>query len=276
MRNRALENTVYVIAAGAFGFFLRWLQLQLAFDENGLCGPHIFNWLVPLFLITVAVVFWVRAGQTLGKTRYLPKKYETALSNPGKLYGAARWIAGVMMIGGGLLLIRGSDIEKQKLLIRVIGGLAIASGLEFPLYLTLANRGVKPKLRGLLCLLCLIPIVLFSVWMVYLYVVNAINSVIWAFLVELITIAALMMAFFRLAGFAFDQVETKKTLFWLQYGAFMGIVSLADTRKTSMSVILFAAALMLILADFILLRRVKPRTPGEPEDDLNGGIERLP
>ncbi len=275
MRNRALENTVYVITAGAFGMFLRWMQLQLAFDENGLCGPHVFNYFVPLFLIAVAVVFWVRAGQTLGKTRMLPRKYETALSNPGKLYAAGRWLVGAMMVAGGVLLIRGSDVEKQKMLMRIIGGLAIAVGAEFPLYLEFANRGVKPRLRGLLCLMSLLPIVLFGVWLVYIYVCNSINSVIWAFMIELITVSALSLAFFRLAGFAFSQVDPRRTFFWLQYGAFMGIVSLADSRKTSMQIILVAAALMLILADFILLRRVRPKPEGEEEESFDGGIEKL-
>lgn len=275
MRNRALENTVYVIAAGAFGMFLRWMQRQLAFDENGLCGPHIFNYFVAVFLIVVAVVFWVRAGQTLGKTRMLPKKYETALSNPGRLYAAGRWMLGVMMIAGGALLIRGSDIEKQKLLMRVIGALAIAVGLEFPLYLEFANRGVRQGLRGLLCLMCLLPIVLFGVWLVYIYVCNSINSVIWGFMIELITVSAMALAFFRLAGFAFSQVEPRKIFFWLQYGAFMGIVSLADPRKSSMQLILTAASLMLILADFILLRRVRPKPEGDEEEPFDGGIEKL-
>ena len=275
MQNRALENTVYVIAAGAFGFFLRWLQLQLAFDENGLCGPHIFNYFVPAFLIIVAVVFRFRAAHTLGKTRMLPKKFETALGNPGKLYGAARWIIGAMMAAAGVLLIRGSDIEKQKNLVRVIGGLTVASGLMFPLYLEWANRGVKAKLKGLLCLQSLVPILLFAVWMVWLYVVNAINSVIWAFLIELIAVSALMLGFFRLAGFAFGQVEGEKTVFWLQYGAFMGITALADSRKSSMQLIFFAAALMLILADYILLTKVRPRPEGEEEESFDGGLEKL-
>ena len=33
---RALELTLYVIGAGAFGVFLRWLQDQTAFNELGL------------------------------------------------------------------------------------------------------------------------------------------------------------------------------------------------------------------------------------------------
>ena len=36
MQKKSLEITCYVAGAGAFGVFLRWLQDQLAFDENGL------------------------------------------------------------------------------------------------------------------------------------------------------------------------------------------------------------------------------------------------
>ena len=55
MHNKALENTVYVLAAGAFGVFVRWLQLQLAFDEKGLCGASIFHVIVPAFILKTDV-----------------------------------------------------------------------------------------------------------------------------------------------------------------------------------------------------------------------------
>ena len=51
MQKKSLEITCYVAGAGAFGVFLRWLQDQLAFDENGLSEKSVFNFLVPLLLI---------------------------------------------------------------------------------------------------------------------------------------------------------------------------------------------------------------------------------
>ena len=282
MQNRPLENTVYVLTAGAFGVFLRWLQLQLAFDDKGLCGPSIFNYIVPLFILVAAYVLRRRIRQMLSGELVLPTDYHEALANPGRFYAFLRWMAGLLMAAGGALVIRGSDVEKQKLLLRLIGGAAIAAGLSFPLFLGWANRKLKRFSRDLLCLLCLLPILLFAIWLVYDYVNNAINSVVWAFLVEVLTVCTLMLAFFRLAGYAYGQVDAKKTLFWLQFGVFMSMTVLADSRSVGLQVIFFSAGLMLGLADYILLKKLREKTeePEEPKDPLyeplpNGGIEEL-
>ena len=40
---KSLELACYIGGAGAFGVFLRWLQLQLAFNELGLPDPSAFH-----------------------------------------------------------------------------------------------------------------------------------------------------------------------------------------------------------------------------------------
>ncbi len=279
MQNRALENTVYVLAAGAFGVFVRWMQLQMAFDDKGLCGPSVFNVIVPAFIIIVAWVLRRRIGQTL-KELVLPEEYGEALENKGKFYAILRWMLGAMMAAGGALVIRGSEVEKQVVMLRILGGLAILSGICFPIYLGWANKELKPRRRELLCLIALAPILLFALWLVYDYMTNAINSVVWGFLVEVLTVSALMLAFFRLAGFAYGQVQPKKTLFWIQFGVFMSLTVLADSRSMGMQIVFFAAGMMLTLADFILLKRLREKSEEERAAEqkptpFDGGIERL-
>ncbi len=281
MQNKALENTVYVLAAGAFGVFLRWLQLQLAFDENGLCGPSAFNVIVPVYLIVVAWALRRRIKQTLG-TLTLPKDFSEALANPGRLYTGLRWLLGAVMALGGALMIRGSELEKQVVLLRVLGGLAILSGVCVPLYLGWANREIGSRRRALLCLFSFVPILLFGVWLVFDYVNNAINSVVWAFLIEVLTVSTLLVGFFRLAGFAYGQVQRRKTLFWLQFGTVVSIVALADGRSTGMQAVFLSAGLLLALADFILLKKLREKKreeePPEPEKDpppASIGFDRL-
>ncbi len=276
MQNKALENTIYVLGAGAFGVFLRWLQLQLAFDENGLCGPSAFNVIVPLYLIVAAWALRRRIGQLLDGGLTLPKDFSEALGNPGRFYAFLRWALGALMALGGVLMIRGSEVEKQVFLLRLLGGLAILAGGCVPLYLGWANRELKPRRRGLLCLLALAPILLFAVWLVYDYVANAINSVVWAFLIEVLTVSTLMLAFFRLAGFAYEQVSLKRTLFWLQFGTVTSIVSLADGRSTGMQAVFLAAGLLLALADFILLRKLREKQKEEQKAEQPPEPEKIP
>ena len=280
MQNRALENTIYVLAAGAFGVFLRWLQRQLAFDENGLCGPSVFNVIVPLFIIVTAFVLRRRIVKMLPLTRQ-PEGFGS-LENKGRIYGFFRWLTGAVAVLGGVLVIRGSEIEKQVVLLRVLSVLAILAGVCFPLYLTMANREITEKKRDLICMLSLSPMLLFAAWLVYDYANNAINSVIWDYLIEVLAASSLLVAFFRLGGFAYGVVPWRKTIFWLQFAAFMSIVVLADGRDLGQQAIFLGCGLMLVLADFILLRKFEDKDLAEllREEEQkpkkpDGGFDRL-
>ena len=57
MYKKPLEICCYVAGAGAFGVFFRWLQDQLAFDENGLNEKSFFNFLVPALVIAAVFLF---------------------------------------------------------------------------------------------------------------------------------------------------------------------------------------------------------------------------
>ena len=59
MKKEALEKTCYVGGAGAFGVFLRWLQTQVAFNDEGLPDASVFNVLVPLSILAGCAVMLV-------------------------------------------------------------------------------------------------------------------------------------------------------------------------------------------------------------------------
>ena len=54
---KSLELACYIGGAGAFGVFLRWLQLQLAFNELGLPDPSVFHIGLILYAVAAAFVF---------------------------------------------------------------------------------------------------------------------------------------------------------------------------------------------------------------------------
>lgn len=279
MRNKALEQTVFVFTAGGFGVFLRWMQRQLAFDDKGLCGPSVFNVLLPLFILALVWLLKKRNKELLGKRRSMSELQEEALRNPGKLYTALRWCCGGLMALGGVLIIRGSETETLVRMLRVLGVLAILAGLCLALYLGAVNRPIGRKRRGLLCTITMAPVLLFAAWLVYDYRANSINSVVWDYLIEVLCVSTLMLAFFRLAGFAFGQAAPKKLLFWLQFGCFMAVTALADERSMGMQLILLAAALLLALADFILIENLREKDlatlMAEAASEPNDGFDRL-
>ena len=57
LRMTALETVCYVVGAGAFSVFIRWLQTMLAYNEENLVDASAFNILVPGIVLASAFMF---------------------------------------------------------------------------------------------------------------------------------------------------------------------------------------------------------------------------
>lgn len=277
MQKKSLEITCYVAGAGAFGVFLRWLQDQLAFDENGLSEPSVFNFLVPLMLLAAAWMFTRFINKIQDDKLYVPRDFCDALFNPGKLFAVARWAIGLLMCLGSVVLLMTSETDVDADFIRIICLLGFLSGLAFPFVLGSANYDEFANVRFVrLCMM--MPILLFSAWLILCYKQNSYNSVIWSYVIEMATIIVALLAFFRIAGYAFFAPNWRKCMLAIMMGAAMCIMSLADERYMGMHIIMLSAALMLILYNWILFKnlrkKVKRSEIQEPQSD-EGGFEQI-
>ena len=277
MQKKSLEITCYVAGAGAFGVFLRWLQDQLAFDENGLSEPSVFNFLVPLMLLAAAWMFTRFINKIQDDKCYVPRDFCDALFNPGKLFAIARWAIGLLMCLGSVVLLMTSETDVDADLIRIICLLGFLSGLAFPFVLGSANYDEFANVRFVrLCMM--MPILLFSAWLILCYKQNSYNSVVWSYVIEMATIIVALLAFFRIAGYAFFAPNWRKCMLAIMMGAAMCIMSLADERYMGMHIIMLSAALMLILYNWILFKnlrkKVKRSEIQEPQSD-EGGFEQI-
>ena len=276
MRKKPLEITCYVAGAGAFGVFFRWLQDQLAFDEAGLNEKSVFNFFVPALIIAAALVFRRFIRGMKEQKLAPPESYCDALFNPGKLFAALRWLAGVIMVAGAGLLLLQSETDKYAGLIRVLCLLAAASGVAFPLVLGAANYDILTH-EGLVRFGMMLPVMTYALWLVLCYLQNAYNSVAWSYAMEIVALIFLMLGFFRAAGFAFRMPDGLRALFAVMMGAAVGIMSLADERYMGMQLMLLASAGMQLLYVWILVRNLELKRPattkqGDAEVD-DGGFE---
>ena len=276
MYKKPLEISCYVAGAGAFGVFFRWLQDQLAFDENGLNERSVFNLLVPVMVIASALVFWhfIRAMQD--RRIAPPNDFCKALYNPGKLFTILRWAAGLVMIAGAVVLMMTTETDPNVNMIRAVCLLAALSGLAFPLVLGQANYDSFEH-ESLVRLGSMLPVLMYAVWLVLSYVQNQLNSVAWSFAVELVTLMVAMMGFFRVGCFAFHVEKPYYALFGAMMGTMMCLMSLADERYMGMQLILLSSAGMLLLYVWILMRNLEklpPKKIDDPEVD-DGGFEKL-
>ena len=275
MQKDALEKTCYVGGAGAFGVFIRWLQLQVAFNDEGLPDPSVFNVLVPLSILAAGAVFYSFVKRWRDKRYYLPGAFNKALYNDGLIYGALRWFLGALMCLGAIALFAKSEADRNVGFYRVLAALGLISGAAFPFVMREANED-EPRLK-LVCALQAAPMLLFAFWLVTCYKVNSINGIVWAYGVEVVACCFLLLAFFRVAGFAFSSSDQWHTLFFCMFAAFLAIVCLADERYMGMQLMLLAAAGMLMLYNWILIANLKRKKvdPIAAAAAETGGFEQL-
>ena len=257
MRNKPLELSLYVAGAGAFGVFLRWLENQLAFNEEGLADPSAFHVIVPLFLVTCLVVFWRFLEKIEAKRYYIPEAFPKALISEHKLHSLLSYVVGAVMVLGALLLFSKSETDTYVGMLRLVAALAMLSGVAFPLVLMEAKRE-KPR-HLLLCPMMLLPMLHYAVWLILSYRRNAINSVPLAYGLDMLTALASMVACFQMAGFAFGGAKPKLALLSVMFSGSLCIMSLADTRYLGSQMILLATAGEMLLYTWILLQNLKKK-----------------
>ena len=273
LRKKALEICCYVAGAGAFGVFVRWLQVMMAFNEEGLVDKSFFNFAVPAFCIAAALVFLRFVDKLRLQRYYLPGDFYEALNNEHKLYTLLRWLIGLVMSIGGVMLLISAETDKNAEFLQILAVMAIVNGLAFPLHLTSANKphAAVPKLS---CFCAFWPILMFCMWLVSIYKINAINSVVWAYAPEVITHIIAINAFYHIAGFSYGCPNPWRSLFFCMTGCAMCILVIADERYMGMQLMYGSTAAMLLMYTWIMVANLQ-QTDKEPEEELNDGFERL-
>ncbi len=271
--HRTLEICCYVAGAGAFGVFVRWLQDQLAFNDQGLAERSFFHVLVVLYLIAAALLFLRFIDQERNKRRFPSEDFCETFANPGRLYAILRWAAGGLICLGSLILVATCETDEDAVLLRILAALAFCFGLSYPWLLSQAN---KPPLRrrGRLCAVACLPVLFFSFWLVVSYKANSINSVIWSYVIEFVAIVLALAAFFRLAGFFFDSANGWRTLFFCMISCSVCIMTVADARYFGMQLMFLGTAALQLLCCWILLanlRQGEKPAKAQPDD----GFDRL-
>lgn len=272
LEKKALEITCYVLGAGAFSVFIRWLQLMLGFTD-GLADSTIFNLLVPLMLVIAGFVFLHFVDKFRNDRWYIPEDFYDAFYNPGKIYSAVRWGLGVIMAGGGLFLLISSETDKNADFLRVLSLMGVVNGLTFPLVLTSANKPHASS-RKLVCYVSVIPVIFFCWWLVSIYKINANNPVTWEYGPEAVAVILSIIAFFRVAGFPFGTANPWRSMFFSMLASAADLMVLADTRYVGLQAMFLASALMLTLYNWVLITNMLQR-PKPIREHPNDGFERL-
>lgn len=277
--SKSLEISCYVVGAGAFGIFFRWMQLQLAYNENGLPDRSAWNVLVPLLIVAGAYVFYRFIQKTKKERKYVPEDFYEALANKGKLYQICRWAIGALMILGSAYLFVSCDVDKNAVFLKILSVFGVLTGVAFPLLLEMANR---PHAAGnsTLTLLAVLPVFFYAMWLLTSYKQNSINPVTWDYLVEVVTITVSLLAAFRMAGFAYGVPDAGRSMFYCMTGGMLCIMSLSDKRYLAQQIMLASSALMMVMYNWIMVANLRTGeysvfSGNDSEEEKDEGFERL-
>lgn len=271
-RALALKMCLYTVCAGAFGAFARWMQVMLAFDEEGLNKESLWNVAVPLIVIAAALVFAKLVNNVKNGRYSFRETVGEVFAHEGTLYELVPLALGAVMLLGGLLMLKSAPVGKKGLLTVAVAAGAALSGAAYPLLLHMI-KSEKPRYT-ILCVLSFLPILTFALWIILTYKLNAINSVTWQFGVEILAVCGAVMGFFRVGGFVFDRPTGWRAMFASMFGGFICITALADTRDFCQQMIFAAAAGMLLYYLWLLCENLGEGA-AKKKPSVNDGFEHL-
>ena len=247
---------VSACVAGALGLFARWMQLGNSFEQStGLPIKGSF-WNGAVFFIC-ALTIAVLAFLSLRLGRYEAElSFREAFRGRNLLYPLLAAIFGIVMIVGGVMVLLKAGNSMFPAMQRLFGALAMVSGVSLPVI----AMGPKKDSNGLnICVATIIPVVLCCFWLLVSYRENSADPTVWHYSIEILAIAAAVMAYYYVAGYAFLRPRPKLTVFFcLLAGAFC-IITLADSRAVGEQLLFAATGLMLISIAGALIANFTPK-----------------
>ncbi len=263
MRKDALTMVLITAVAGIFGAFLRWLENINAFEpDTGLMLPFARTTaLLTAFLLAAAAAFAVLS--VVWTKRFACEKTLAGLQTRTLFPDLLCKLCGVVLIVLGVVLMFAAPEQRYPSIERFFSSFCIFCGVSL-MFIMARPGGAAYMGRGT----SLIPVLFSCVWLVSCYKNNAENPVVWSYLVELLTVAATIMAWYELAAYHYSRAKPAAALFFVQAAAFMNLTTLADERPVIMSVLFAIQAALMLMYEFTLVENFTPRRArraAEPE-----------
>lgn len=259
MRKTSLVMCCVSCVFGAFGAFFRWLQDLTGFEKDtGLyISGNIWSRAIVVACIGVAAVLFVMVMDLKNKKRLvLPVDYAAALGGTTAYYRIAYGILAAVMAVGALMLLISAAKDTYPVLQYLLAFLGLLAAIGFVLMTSAARRRRDPPMN---CFGVTLIIALYCFWLIVSYRENAINPAIWGYAMEILALACALVAFYYIASVPFGRAKPYAAIFFSQFGAFLCIVTLPDSRWTGQQVMFVATAGMLLFLSWMLIANLRPR-----------------
>lgn len=256
MRNKSLKLCGFTVIMGIFGAFLRWLQIQNTFDsETDLFASHSpWSYAVILFFVLFAVVLfrWIRGMKDL---RFPPKYPDVYSENLHFSSISAVLIGAIMAVGGAATILR-SVGTSQSAFDLILGLTTFVSAAGLAAFIISSGKSEK-KSGGQFGAVCNVFYICF--WLIAAYKFSAAEPAIWAFAPKLLSLSAVLLAFYFIAGFVFNKPRPLSALYFSLLGTFLCIITLADLYPIGEKIITVGIILALTLLSFSQISGARSR-----------------
>lgn len=252
MRKDALKVVLVTCVAGIFGAFFRWLQNMNAFEaDTGLMVRGAKTTvLMTVYMLAAAALF--AAVVLLGLKNWGKKTApEQALRPSTVVPDIICKACGVVTAAVSVILMLAAGAERYPTLERLFAAMGIFAGAAM-LFITGKRDGSAPGSKS-----AVLVIVLFAcMWLIRSYKSNAEDPVIWAFVVEILTVVVTTLAWYELAAYYYGRPKPNAALFFVQAAAFMNITTLSDSRGLLMQALFFVQAVLMLTFEYLLVENL--------------------
>lgn len=248
------------ILSGAAGFALRLWGLSSAFETEGdlplvpIPGAPA-TWALIVFSVLIAAALFLLCR---GRHRTFPGGYDGAFAAKGNtLYITAVVLAALLLLLSGVLQLLGLPEAYQTALgtegINPVTAtvpkvlLAVMTVGSFFCVLLVGKNNYRGEGRGKNSLPLLIPAYTACVWLLAAYQTREGDPVRLNYIYELLAIVAILLGLYFTSGFSFEKGKTTPALFFSLLGVYFSIVTLADSRALSHT-LLFGFAILYLTA----------------------------
>ncbi len=251
MQKKSLKICGLTAIMGVFGAFIRWVQSLSAFEEGtGLAIPNA-PWSYVLFIFMLAtltvIIFMVRSFK---KDRF-SADFATAMAYENRFIDISAIFIGVIMaVGGAAELFSSLKTDPMNIFGIITGAFAIICAACIASFLRSPRRD-HPDTRGRS--MSVIVVLFLCYWLISTYKMFSSDPVIWHFAPRLLAISAAILAYYFVAGFPFNKPRPMLSVFFCLLGAFLLIITLADSLMIGEQLIAFSIAAMLLLVSFVIL-----------------------
>lgn len=258
MQKLALSMTVTTLVAGAFGAFLRWLQLRTIYDaETGL--PRPWAGISIIFVIYILAFAIALIGIIIFRLRIRivrPLTAERALRACTPIPSVLVWLFCGAFAAGGLVLLfsQKSAVTQMENILGTLfrAGCIIAGSCVLCLPWREGKESAFPGRLGSVVLT-----VFFCVWLIHSYLENSRDPISWNYLPELLSVTASTMGFYYITAYYFGRAKPRSAVFWSFFAALLNICTIFDLMTGAEKILHAATAGTLLLMGFLIVENMR-------------------